>query len=123
MLFSMLLSIINIAMSITAKTNKSMKDLIKVRNCAYVMMTRDGKIGRRFLFRNGKYSSDKVLKDYDLAFVFKNADVGFKTLALGGATGIPEAINNWNLKLVGNIDIATFFQIMIGVSMGIMKRK
>jgi len=118
----MLLSIINIAMSITAKNNKSMKDLIKVRNCAYVMMTRDGKIGRRFIFKNGKYSSDKVLKDYDLAFVFKNADIGFKTLALGGETGITEAINNWNLKLVGNVDIATFFQIMIGVSMGMMKR-
>ncbi len=122
MLFSMLLSIINIAMSITAKNNKSMKDLIKVRNYAYVMMTRDGKIGRRFIFRDGKYSSDKVLKDYDLAFVFKNADIGFKTLALGGETGITEAINNWNLKLVGNVDIATFFQIMIGVSMGMMKR-
>jgi len=122
LLFSMLLSIINIAMGITAKNNKSMKDLIKVRNCSYVMMTRDGKMGRRFHFRNGKYWSDKVLTDYDLAFVFKNADIGFKTLALGGATGIPEAINNWNLKLVGNADIATFFQIMIGVSMGIMKR-
>jgi len=122
LLFSMLLSIINIAMSITAKNNKSMKDLIKVRNYAYVMMTRDGKIGRRFIFRDGKYSSDKVLKDYDLAFVFKNADIGFKTLALGGETGITEAINNWNLKLVGNVDIATFFQIMIGVSMGMMKR-
>ena len=122
MLFSMLLSIINLAMSITAKNNKSMKDLIKVRNCSYVMMTRDGKIGRRFIFKDGKYSSDKVLTEYDLAFVFKNADVGFKTLALGGPTGIPEAINNWNLKLVGNADIATFFQIMIGVSMGIMKR-
>jgi len=122
LLFSMLLSIINLAMSITAKNNKSMKDLIKVRNCSYVMMTRDGKIGRRFIFKDGKYSSDKVLTEYDLAFVFKNADVGFKTLALGGPTGIPEAINNWNLKLVGNADIATFFQIMIGVSMGIMKR-
>jgi len=122
LLFSMLLSIINIAMSITAKNNKSMRDLIKVRNCSYVMMTADKKIGRRFHFRNGKYWSDKVLTDYDLAFVFKTADVGFKTLALGGATGIPEAINNWNLKLVGNADIATFLQIMIGVSMGIMKR-
>jgi hypothetical protein len=122
MLFSLLLSIINIAMTITAKTNKSIKDLIKVRNCAYVMMTRDGKIGRRFIFKDGKYSSDKVLKDYDLAFVFKNADVGFKTLALGGQTGITEAINNWNLKLIGNIDISNFFQIMIGVSMGMMKR-
>jgi len=112
----------SLAMSITSKTNKSIKDLIKVRNCAYVMMTQDGKIGRRFLFRKGKFSSDKNLTDYDLAFIFKSADVGFKTLALGGKTGIAEAINNWDLKLAGNIDISNFFQIMIGVSMGIMKR-
>jgi len=122
MLFSLLLSIMSLAMSITSKTNKSIKDLIKVRNCAYVMMTQDGKIGRRFLFRKGKFSSDKNLTDYDLAFIFKSADVGFKTLALGGKTGIAEAINNWDLKLAGNIDISNFFQIMIGVSMGIMKR-
>ncbi len=123
MLFSLLLSIINIAMTITAKTNKSMKDLINVRNCAYVIMTKDGKKGRRFHFRNGKYWSDKVLTDYDLALVFKNADIGFKVLALGGVPGIPEAINNYNLKLVGNPTILIFFQIMLAVSMGIAKRK
>jgi len=123
MLFSMLLSIINIAMSITAKTNKSIKDLINVRNCAYVIMTKDGKRGRRFHFRNGKYWSDKVLTDYDLAFVFKNADVGFKTLALGGETGVMDAMNNWDMKLVGDAKIFNFFLIMIAVSMGMMKRK
>lgn len=123
MLFSLLLSVINLAMKMTAKNNKSIKDLINVRNCSYVMMTRDGKIGRRFIFKNGKYSSDKNLKEYDLALVFKNADVGFKTLALGGETGMMEAINNWNLKLQGNVDIYNFFVIMIAVSMGMMKRK
>jgi len=122
LLFSMLLSIINIAISITARTNKSIQDLIKVRNSSYVIMTKDGKIGRRFMFRNGKYSSDKVLTDFDLAFVFKNADVGFKTLALGGPAGIPEAINNWDMKLVGDAESFNYFLIMIAVSMGMMKR-
>ena len=122
MLFSLLLSIINLAMGITAKNNKSMRDLINVRNSRYVIMTRDGKRGRRYLFQKGKYSSDKILTDYDMALVFVDADAGFKTLALGGPTGIMEAINNWKLKVAGDATIMNFFTIMIGVSMGMVKR-
>ena len=122
MLFSLLLSIMSLAMKMTAKNNKSMKELISVRNCAYVIMTKDGKTGRRFSFREGKYSSDKNLTDYDLALVFKTADIGFKTFTMGGPTGVADAIGNWNLKLVGNQNIFNFFVIMIAVSMGMIKR-
>lgn len=107
----------------TTKNNRSIRDLIAVHYYKYVMMTRDGKIGRRFIFNYGKYTSDKNLREYDLALVFKNADVAFKTLALGGETGMTVAMNNWNLKLVGNRDIFNFFALMVGVSMGMIKRK
>ena len=123
MLFSLLLAILSFAIGITAKTNKSIKDMISIRNCAYVIMTKDGKRGRRYIFRRGKYSSDKVLRDYDLALVFENADIGFKTLALGGDTGLQVAMNNWNLTLVGNPNVFNWFGVMIAVSMGMMKRK
>jgi hypothetical protein len=113
----------NLAIGLTIKNNRSVRDLISVHHYIYVMMTRDGKIGRRFIFNYGKYSSDKNLKEYDLALVFKNADVAFKALALGGETGMTMAINNWDLKLVGNRDIFNFFALMIGVSMGMIKRK
>ncbi len=123
MLFSLLLAILSFAIGMTAKTNKSIKDMISIRNSAYVIMTKDGKRGRRYLFKNGKYSSDKVLTDFDLALVFENADIGFKTLALGGDTGLQVAMNNFNLRLVGNPNVFNWFGVMIAVSMGMMKRK
>ena len=123
MMFALLLSVLNLAIGTTVKNNRSIRDLTSVHNYTYVMMTKDGKVGRRFIFKYGKYSSDNNLKEYDLALVFKNADVAFKALALGGETGMTVAMNNWDLKLVGNRDIFNFFALMVGVSMGMIKRK
>lgn len=122
MLFSILLSVLNIAIGISAKHNRSIREMITIRDCAYVVMTKDGKIGRRFIFRKGKYTSDKVLKDYDLALVFEDAAIGFKALALDGLTGMTKAMNNFQLTLVGNQKLFNFLLITIGVSMGMAKR-
>lgn len=122
MLFSLLLSVVSLAIGMTAKFNKSVKEMLSIRDTKYVIMTRDGSRGRRFIFRHGKFSSDKVLTDYDLALVFENADIGFKTLAFGGDTGLQVAMNNYDLKLVGNPNIFNFFGVMIAISMGMMKR-
>ena len=122
MLFSLLLSVVNLAISIMVKTNKSVQEMLTIRDSRYVIMTRDGSRGRRYIFRNGKFFSDKVLTEYDLALVFENADIGFKTLAFGGDTGLQTAMNNYDLKLVGNPNIFNFFGVMIAVSMGMMKR-
>ena len=123
MLFSMLLAVLGFMMGLTAKTNKSFKEMISLMNCTYVIMTRDGKQGRRYMITDGKYSSDTVLKDYDMALVFESADIGFKTLALGGATGMQVAMNNYDLKLVGNQQLFNCFGILLQISMGIVKRK
>ena len=123
MLFSMLLAVLGFMMGLTAKTNKSFKEMISLMNCTYVIMTRDGKQGRRYMITDGKYSSDTVLKDYDMALVFESADIGFKTLALGGGTGMQVAMNNYDLKLVGNQQLFNCFGILLQISMGIVKRK
>jgi len=122
MLFQLLLNFLSFMIGITAKSNRSIREMLSIRNSVYVIMTRDGKTGRRFIFRQGKFSSDKALKDYDLALVFENADIGFKTLALGGDTGLQVAMNNYDMKLVGNPNIFNFFGVIIAVSMGMMKR-
>ena len=75
-----------------------------------------------FIFRGGKYSSDKVLTDYDLALVFEDAAIGFKALALDGVTGMTKAMNNFQLTMVGNQKLYNFLGITIGVSMGMLKR-
>ena len=122
MLFLLLLSVVSLAISMMVKSNKSVKEMLTIRDTSYVIMTSDGSRGRRYIFRRGKFFSDKVLTEYDLALVFKNADIGFKTLAFGGDTGLQTAMNNYNLKLVGNPNIFNFFGVMIAVSMGMMKR-
>lgn len=123
MKFSLLLWFLHVAISIAAKRNKSLKDMIKVRNHAYVIMTRDGKTGRRFIFKNGKYSSDKVLTDYDMALVFENAGIGFKTLAFGGDTGLDDAKNNWTLRIQGDDYHMLWFGIVMQMALGGIKRK
>jgi hypothetical protein len=122
MKFQLLLNIISFMIGIKARTNKSIREMVRIRNCAYVVKTRDGKVGRRFIFKEGRYSSDRVLDDGDLALVFDNADIGFKALALDGPTGMTKAQNNFELTLVGNQNIFSFLGVIIGVSMGMLKR-
>ena len=121
--FTQLLNGINMAIKQTAKTNRSINKMISIRNCTYVIRTKDGKSGRRYIFKNGKYSSDTKLNDCDLALVFENAAIGFRALALDGATGITNAINNYELMLVGNEKIFGFFSVVIGVAVGLLKRE
>jgi hypothetical protein len=123
MLFSLLLWIIDLAIKIGVKRNKALKDMIKARNFAYVIMTKDRKIGRRFIFRNGEYSSDKVLTDYAMAMVFENAKVGFKTLALEGDDGVQEAVNKRTLQIVGDDYHLLWFGVVMGMALGGSKRK
>jgi len=122
LLFSMLLSIISFSMGRAVKTNKAIKEMMAIRNLVFVIMTEDGKIGRRFIFKNGKYSSDKVLKDYTMALVWKDPSTAFQTLAFGGETGLQNAMNNWNLRLAGDPGFFNFFGVLLLVALGKMKR-
>jgi hypothetical protein len=122
LLFSLLLSMIGFLMGRAAKTNKAIKEMMAIRNLVFVIMTEDGKIGRRFIFKDGKYSTDNVLKDYNMAMVWKNPEIAFKTLAFGGETGLQDAMNNWNMRLAGDSGFFNFFGVLLLVSMGKMKR-
>ena len=123
MLFSLLLSVLNIAIGMAAKNNKSLKAMIKTRNFAYVIKTRDGMIGRRFIFRNGQYSSDKVITEYDMALVFEDAAAGFQALALGGDNGVQDAINDWKLIILGDDYHMIWFGVVMQMALGGSKRK
>jgi hypothetical protein len=122
MTFSQLLAMISSAIRVTLKTNLRLKQLVSRVNYVYVLMTKDGKTGRRFIFRDGKYSSDKILRDYDLALVFKDASAGLKALALGGDTGLREAMNNWDLEVRGDSSCLSVFAVIMAVSTGAWQR-
>jgi len=122
MLFSLLLYMIDISMGNTFKRNKSIREMMATRNLAFAIMTKDGTRGKRFVFRNGKYSSDKLFTDYTMALVWKDATTAFKTLAFGGETGLQDAMNNWDLKLAGDPNFLNLFGLLLMVSLGKIKR-
>ncbi|MGA2160354.1 MAG: hypothetical protein ABSG90_14215 [Dehalococcoidia bacterium] len=122
MTFKKLLNMLHVAIRNAVKTNARLKRMIERGNYVYVITTKDRKTGRRFIFRDGKYSSDRVLNDYDLAIVFKDGPTGFNTLALGGNTGLREAANNWDVELDGNPTLLSLFGVILTVATGVTKR-
>jgi hypothetical protein len=122
MTFSQLLKTLNAAIHNAVRSNTRLKKMIARGTYVYVVTTKDRKLGRRFIFREGKYSSDKVLADYDLSIVFKDGPTGFNTLALGGENGMKDALNNWDMQLEGNATHFSLFAVILGIATGAIKR-
>ncbi|MGA2158611.1 MAG: hypothetical protein ABSG90_05275 [Dehalococcoidia bacterium] len=118
MTFSQLLKMLDAAVRNAVKSNARLKKMISRGNYVFVITTQDRKKGRRFIFRDGKYTSDRVLANYDLALVFKDGPTGFNTLALGGETGLRDALNNWDLQLDGNATYFAIFATFLAISVG-----
>jgi len=97
--------------------------MISVKNHTFVMMTKDGKRGRRFIIRNGQFSSDRALTDYDLAYVWKDGDTAFKVLTTPDPVGMHKAMANWDLEMVGDTSLSLWFLFFFGYATGILKRK
>ncbi|MGA2160322.1 MAG: hypothetical protein ABSG90_14055 [Dehalococcoidia bacterium] len=122
MTFLQFLTNLNGAIRVSAQERPRLKKMIARGNYTFVLTTKDGKVGRRFIFKDGKYSSDRILNDFDLAFVFKDAATGLNTLALGGDTGLREAMNNWDLELRGDKTLIGVFGVIFQVATGSWQR-
>ncbi len=123
MKFTILMEVITLMIRLSLKTKKYLRDMISVKNHTFVMMTKDGKRGRRFIFRNGTFSSDKVLTDYDLAYVWKDGDTAFKVLTSNDPVGMHKAMANWDLEMRGDTTLSLWFLFFFGYATGILKRK
>lgn len=123
MKFSILLFALAGIIKLSLKTNKSIRELIRYKDNTYVIMTKDGKRGIRFIISNGTFVTDRVLTDYDLAMVWKDAETGFRVLTSGDPVGMQRAIANWDLELYGNKSLSVWFTIFLGFATGALKRK
>jgi hypothetical protein len=123
MKFSILIAALALIIQLSLKTKKYLRDMISVKNHTFVMMTRDGKRGRRFIFRNGQFSSDSNFSEYDLAFVWKDGNTAFKVLTTPDPVGLHKAIANWDLELKGDESLSLWFTIFLGYATGSLKRK
>ena len=77
-----LLSFLALKFKKASKTNKDFKKFLMGHECRVVIKTKDGKRGKRFIFKDGKFSSDTVLNEYDAAMIWSDAETGFKGLRM-----------------------------------------
>jgi len=123
MKFTILMEVITLLIKLMLRTKKHVRDMITYKNHTIVMMTKDGKRGRRFIIRAGAFSSDRGLTDYDLAYVWKDGDTAFKVLTSNDPVGMHKAIANWDLEMKGDTTLSIWFLFFFGYATGILKRK
>lgn len=123
MKFTILMEVITLLIKFMLRTRKHVRDMISHKNHTIVMMTKDGKRGRRFIIQNGAFSSDRVLTDYDLAYVWKDGDTAFRVLTSNDPVGMHKAMANWDLEMKGDTSISIWFLFFFGYATGILKRK
>ena len=123
MKFSLLLEYITLIIRINVMLKKDIRDMISMRNTTYVITTKDGLRGRRFIFRNGKFSSDRNLKEYDMAYVWKDAETAYRVFTAPDPLGWDKAQANWELEHKGDVSLHTWFTFFLGYATGAMKRK
>ena len=82
--FSLLLALLATKFKKASKLNENFKKFLMGHECTVVIKTKDGKRGKRFLFRDGRFSTDAVLDDYDTAMIWGDAQTAFPCFEKGG---------------------------------------
>jgi len=106
--FSILLNLLVFKFKKAAKINKNFKKFLMGHECTVVIKTKDGKRGKRFIFKNGLFSADAVLDDYDTAMVWSDAKTAFTGLK-NGEEGIKDALRNHFVSIDGKVHDFTWF--------------
>lgn len=106
--FSLLLAILASKFKRAAKLNESFKKFLMGHECTVVIKTRDGKRGKRFIFKDGRFSTDAVLDHYDTAMIWGNSKTAFSALRQG-EEGIKEALQNHLVGIDGQVHSFTWF--------------
>jgi len=122
MKFSILMNGVTLLLKLNLKRHKFLRDMISVKNHRIVMKTKDGRTGKRFIIINGEFSTDDVLTDYDLGYIWKDGDTAFKVLTSNDPTAMYRAQANWDLEMEGDDSISTWFSIFLGYATGVLKR-
>ncbi|WP_457553832.1 hypothetical protein [Desulfobacula sp.] len=108
MRFIILLKFIAFKFKKAASTNKNFKKFLLGHECRIVIKTKDEKKGRRFLFKDGKFSTDTILDEYDAAMVWNDAKRGFNAMRKG-EDGIQDALANHLAGIEGSLHSFSWF--------------
>ena len=108
MRFLLLLSILSSKFKKAAEQNQNFRKFLWGHECSVVIKTKDNAKGRRFIFKDGRFSCDKKLDQYDAAMIWADAGTAFKAMKQGDE-GITEALQNHHVAIDGKIHSFTWF--------------
>ncbi len=106
--FSLLLTILAWKFKKASKSDRNFRKFLMGHECAVVIKTKDGRRGKRFIFKDGAFSSDGKLDEYDAAMIWSDAKKAFKGLK-AGEEGIKNALQNHFVSIDGEIHSFTWF--------------
>ncbi len=104
----LLLTILASKFKKSAQTDVNFKKFLMGHECRIVVKTKDDRKGKRFIFKDGNFSSDSVLDQYDAAMVWADANIAFKAMKKG-EEGIMEALQNHLVGIEGKLHSFTWF--------------
>jgi hypothetical protein len=108
MRFTLLLKFIAFKFKKVSSTNKNFQKFLLGNECRIVIKTKDGKKGQRFVFNDGKFSSDKVLDQYDAAMIWTDASTAFNAMRKG-EEGITDGLQNHKVGIEGHMHSFQWF--------------
>jgi hypothetical protein len=110
MKFKILLYILGRKLIKKALTNADFKKKISEKKCTVLIKTADNKKGRYFTFANGSVASTSgIAANPTVSLVWKDAAIGFSTLASSDESKSMKALENGDLQLEGDIETALWF--------------
>lgn len=108
MRFLLLLAILSSKFNKAAEQNSNFQKFLMGHECSVVIKTRDNAKGRRFVFKDGRFSDDRELDQYDAAMIWADAGTAFNAMKKGDE-GITEALREHRLAIDGKLHSFTWF--------------
>jgi len=116
MRFSLLLTILAAKFKKAAESNVHFKKFLMGHECAVVIKTDDNRKGKRFIFKDGRFTSDAVLDQFDAAMIWADANTAFSGMK-AGKDGITQALQNHQVAIEGKLHSFTWFGAAINFVM------
>ncbi len=116
MRFLLLLAILSLKFQKAAAKDDNFRKFLMGHECKIVVKTRDGKKGKRFIFENGTFKTDKNLDQFDAAMVWNDAATAFAAMKKGDPA-ITEAIQTHKVAIEGKLHAFTWFGAAINFVM------
>jgi hypothetical protein len=117
------MKILPLLIKLNIKTKKYVRDMLSTQNYRFVMVTKDGKLGKRFLFQKGLFETDAVLTEYDVAYVWRDGNTAFKVLTDKDPTALFKAEANRDLEIKGDKTLSIPLNIFLAYATGNFKKK